>query len=68
MQYLRIFIALTKCLTNVLTLSVANLLSGLVALPHSLIKGLLLEGDLTRFLEGLLADLLLCGGELSDMV
>ena len=43
-------------------------LSGLVALPPSLVKGLLLEGDLTRFLEGLLADLLLCGGELSDMV
>ena len=29
--------------------------------------GLFLEGDGTRLLEGLFADLLLCGGELSDV-
>ena len=61
------FVALTKCLTNLLTLTVANLLSGLVALPHSLIEGLLLEGDGTRLLKGFFTDLLLCGGELSDI-
>ena len=51
---------MTKCLTNLLTLTVAYLLSGLVALPHSLINGFLLEGDGT-------SNLLLCGGELSDI-
>ena len=55
-----LFIAFTKCLTNIFTLSVANILSGLVALPHSLIKGLLLEGDGTRLKDWVLLVGCLC--------
>ena len=47
--------------------TVANLLSGLVAFAYSLIKCLLLGGDGTRVLQGLLTDLLICYDELSDI-
>ena len=56
------YIALNKCMKNILTLSVANLCNGMVALPHSLVEALLLEGDGTTFIKGLLSDLLLWGG------
>ena len=48
-------------------LSIADLFQRLVALPDGLIKGLLFESDLARFLKVLLADLLLSGGELCDV-
>ena len=50
-----------------LALSVAHLLCGSVALPHSLIEGLLLESDLTGLLKVLFANLLLTRGKLSDI-
>ena len=48
-------------------LAVAHLLDRAVALPHSLVEGLLLEGDLTLLLKVLLAHLLLGRGELGDI-
>merc|ERR1712004_401175 len=54
-------------LANLRTLPVAHLLDGCVALPHCLVEGLLLECDGAGLLEGLLAHLLLCGGELGDI-
>ena len=43
--------------TLLLALSVAHLLCGSVALPHSLVEGLLLESDLTGLLKVLFANL-----------
>ena len=50
-----------------LSLSVADLLHGSVALPDRLLHCLLLEGDLAALLEVLLAGLLLCWLEESDV-
>ena len=49
------------------SLAVAHLLHRPVALLHSLIEGLLLEGDLTGLLKVLLTHLLLSRGELRDI-
>jgi hypothetical protein len=46
------------------SLSIADLLEGLVALLDGLFDSLLFEGNLASFLKVLLADLLLGGGEL----
>ena len=48
-------------------LTIADLLNGSIAFLHSFIEGFLFEGDGTSFLEVLLADLLLTGGELGDV-
>ena len=58
---------LVDSLANFFSLSIANLLCWLVALPHCLVEGLLLEGDRTGLLKGLLADLLLGWSELGDI-
>ena len=50
-----------------LSLAIANLLHGSVALPDSLLHSLLLEGYLTTLLEVLLAGLLLCWLEVGDV-
>ena len=50
-----------------LSLSIAHLLHGSVALPDRLLHGLLLEGDLAALLEVLLAGLLLCWLEEGDV-
>jgi len=58
---------LVDSLANLGTLTVADLLDWGVALPHCLVEGLLLEGDGTGLLKGLVAHLLLGGGELGDI-
>jgi len=58
---------LIHSLANLGTLTVAHLLNWCVALPHSLVEGLLLEGDGTGLLKSLLAHFLLGGGELGDI-
>merc|ERR1719264_2013927 len=54
-------------LANLLSLTIAHLFRWPVALPHCLVEGLLLEGDGTGFLKGLLAHLLLGRGKLGDI-
>ena len=49
------------------SLTIADLLEGLVAFLHGLIESLLLEGDLAVLLKVLLANLLLSSGELCDI-
>ena len=49
------------------TLSIADLLEGLVAFLHGLVESLLLEGDLAVLLEVLLANLLLSSSKLCDI-
>ena len=58
---------LVHSLTDLGSLAIANLLYGLVALPHSLVVGLLLKGDGACLLEILFAHLLLAGLELGDV-
>jgi hypothetical protein len=48
-----------KSATLLWTLAIANLFKGLVALLHSLIESLLLEGDLTSFLKIFITDFFL---------
>ena len=50
-----------------LSLAIANLLHGSVALPDRLLHRLLLEGYLTTLLKVLLAGLLLCWLEVGDV-
>ena len=54
-------------LANIFALAVAVFDEGTVALLHGLLGSLLLEGDLTSFLEVLLADFFLSGDELRDV-
>ena len=54
-------------LTYLRALAITDLLHGLVAFPHGLVEGLLLEGDGASLLEVLLAHLLLAGLELGDV-
>jgi hypothetical protein len=49
------------------TLTIADLLNGLVTFLHGFIESLLLEGDLARLLKVFFADLLLSGRELCDI-
>jgi len=49
------------------SLTIANLLHGLVALLHGLVVGLLLKGDRALLLKVLLTNLFLAWGELSDI-
>merc|ERR1712025_826360 len=58
---------LIHCLANLLPLTIALLLYRLVALPHCLIVGLLLEGYGALLLKVLLTHLLLAGFELSNI-
>ena len=58
---------LVHSLADLLPLAVTNLLNWFVTLSDGLIESLLLEGDLTRLLEVLLADLLLGRFELGDV-
>ena len=58
---------LIDSLADLLTLTITHLLGGLVALSHCLVKCLLLEGDLTGFLEVLFANLFLGRLELGDV-
>jgi len=58
---------LVHSLANLGTLTVAHLLDRCVALPHCLVEGLLLEGDGTGLLKGLLTHLLLGWSELGDI-
>merc|ERR1719264_1239356 len=54
-------------LANLLSLTIAHLFRWPVALPHCLVEGLLLEGDGTGLLKGLVAHLLLGRGKLGDI-
>ena len=58
---------LVHCLANVLSLTIAHLLQGPVALLHLLLNGLLLERDLTGLLKVLLTNLLLSGLKLCNI-
>ena len=58
---------LVDSLANFFSLSIANLLCWLVALPHCLVEGLLLEGDRAGLLKVLLAHFLLRGGKFGDI-
>ena len=58
---------LIECAALLRTLTIANLLKGLVAFLHSLIESLLLEGDLTRFFKVFLTNFLLSWRKLCDI-
>ena len=58
---------LVHSLTDLLPLAIANLLYRFVTFPHSLVEGLLFEGDGASLLKVLLADLLLGRLELGDV-